>query len=143
MKPSLQVLAFSVAGRPVPTARPRVLKTGWTYTPKSTIDGQRMVAEAALVATNGIRPLFAGCALSVVIEACFRHPQRTAKKRIPAGWTPMVQMPDVDNLAKTVLDACHGIVWTDDNQVAELVIRKWRVPNEADEGFHVEVREIT
>jgi Holliday junction resolvase RusA-like endonuclease len=33
--------------------------------------------------------------------------------------------PDVDNIAKTVLDGCnHAGVWGDDRQVAELVARK-------------------
>jgi hypothetical protein len=32
--------------------------------------------------------------------------------------------PDVENLAKALLDALTGILWVDDGQVAELVLRK-------------------
>ena len=33
-------------------------------------------------------------------------------------------VPDVDNLAKAVLDACNGLLWADDGQVVELVVRQ-------------------
>lgn len=98
-----------------------------------------MVGEAALAATGGKRPLFPDGALSVTISACFQWPKATAKKRILPGWTPMAQQPDVDNLAKTILDGCNGVLWADDNQVTHLSIRKWRVESPDDEGFHVEV----
>lgn len=34
--------------------------------------------------------------------------------------------PDLDNLAKLVLDALNGIAYHDDGQVSTLVCRKWR-----------------
>ena len=42
--------------------------------------------------------------------------------------------PDVDNYVKSVLDACNGLAWEDDYQVAGLVVEKaWAKPSE--EGF--------
>ncbi len=32
--------------------------------------------------------------------------------------------PDIDNLIKTVLDACNGHVWKDDNQITEITSSK-------------------
>lgn len=133
------LICFSVHMKPTATARPRVLKTGRTYMPRTTVTAQRMVGEAALQAAGSKRPVWPSQCVSVTIEACFRWPTGTAKKRIPPGWTPMPQKPDVENLAKTVLDGCNGILWTDDAQVVELTIRKWRVSDPADEGFHIEV----
>jgi Holliday junction resolvase RusA-like endonuclease len=37
---------------------------------------------------------------------------------LPAG------KPDIDNLYKTVSDACEGVVYLNDSQIAELIIRK-------------------
>lgn len=33
--------------------------------------------------------------------------------------------PDLDNLAKSVLDACSGICWVDDRLIAILEQEKW------------------
>lgn len=33
--------------------------------------------------------------------------------------------PDLDNIAKSVLDALNNIVYTDDSQIVKLVISKW------------------
>lgn len=132
-------ITFSVAGRPQATARPRVLKNGGSFMPKTTVAAQRMVAEAALVAAGSKRPLWPTGCVSVAVNACFGWPAGTAKKRILPGWTPMPKKPDVENLAKTVLDGMTGIVYTDDNQVVELTISKWRTDNPAQVGFHIEV----
>lgn len=45
--------------------------------------------------------------------------------------------PDVDNLAKGVLDTLNGLLYVDDGQVADLTIRKWHAG--ADEQPHVEI----
>ena len=37
---------------------------------------------------------------------------------------PYTKRPDIDNLAKAILDGLNGIAYTDDNQVAELEIQK-------------------
>ena len=33
--------------------------------------------------------------------------------------------PDVDNIAKAVLDALNGVIWVDDKQVVELTVKKY------------------
>ena len=35
-----------------------------------------------------------------------------------------MKKPDVDNIAKAILDSLNGLPYKDDNQVAELVVRK-------------------
>ena len=47
--------------------------------------------------------------------------------------------PDLDNLAKTILDGCNGIVYADDAQIIELTVSKWRVEKPEDVGMHVEI----
>lgn len=68
-------------------------------------------------------PLFLG-AVRVVIEATWACP-KSARKADRARRRPRVGKPDCDNLAKAVLDAGNGVLWGDDAQVAELIVRRW------------------
>ncbi|KEK60705.1 endodeoxyribonuclease RusA family protein [Staphylococcus aureus 1101-1 2011] len=45
------------------------------------------------------------------------------KKREMVGQYKVTK-PDIDNLIKTVLDACNGHVWKDDNQITEITSSK-------------------
>ena len=49
---------------------------------------------------------------------------KQVKQQLSDGmlWRPV--RPDIDKLARAVLDALTGIVWVDDDQVVELVCRK-------------------
>ena len=33
--------------------------------------------------------------------------------------------PDVDNVAKSILDSLNGMAYKDDSQVVECIVRKW------------------
>jgi Holliday junction resolvase RusA-like endonuclease len=57
------------------------------------------------------------------------------------------QKPDLDNLVKLVLDSCNGVVFGDDSQIVELLVRKAWCENtiyKADsmQGVSIHVREI-
>jgi Holliday junction resolvase RusA-like endonuclease len=41
-----------------------------------------------------------------------------------AGEILPVVKPDLDNVAKLILDALNGVAWHDDNQIARLTISK-------------------
>ena len=81
--------------------------------------------------TNGILSLFPTQTVSLQLTFC-RHPPNSffqAKKRNGKDLRKMINepdkmKPDIDNLAKFVMDALTGIVYTDDSQVTELVLRK-------------------
>ncbi len=42
-----------------------------------------------------------------------------------AGEMRPTKKPDVDNYLKTVGDALNGVVWSDDSNIVEAVVRKW------------------
>lgn len=48
--------------------------------------------------------------------------------------------PDIDKLARGVLDAMHGIVIVDDRQIVRLEVAKRYAP---EQGVHIRVEEIT
>jgi crossover junction endodeoxyribonuclease RusA len=49
---------------------------------------------------------------------------------------------DVDNVAKSVLDGLNGVAYEDDNQVVELLVRKYKVTRKEEERVEIEIREF-
>lgn len=118
-------IAMFIPTVPRPTARPRVLKTGRTYLPKPTKDAQAVVTQACKQAGDTYPYFDSSRALSVEIEALYPYP-KSFPKRKQTRKQPMQVRPDLDNLAKTVLDAANGILWHDDAQITNLQVSKWR-----------------
>ena len=117
-------ITFSVPGDPVPQPRPRVSTRGGfarAYVPaKHPVHAYRTaIAEAAdeagLVAQD--EPI------SVVIDAVFVRPKSHLLKRGVKPDAPKLPRPDVDNIAKAVLDALQDVIG-DDTCVARLVVEK-------------------
>ena len=50
-------------------------------------------------------------------KAYFTRPKRLLRKKDPDGPVPYLSTPDVDNIAKTIMDALNGVAWEDDRQV--------------------------
>ena len=112
-------ITFSIPGDPVPQPRPRVTTRGGfgrAYVPRShAVHGFRKAVQLAARAA-GATPH--GEPVEVVIDAVFARPKSHRKDG------PALPRQDVDNLAKSVLDALTGIAWDDDRQVRRLVIEK-------------------
>ena len=97
---------------PVPKARARVTRTGHAYTPKRTMQAEEFIRIAA--AKYAPREPIQG---PIILDLFFVMPIPKSAKHICS--TYHTKRPDVDNLAKLVLDALAGW-WNDDAQVAEL-----------------------
>jgi Holliday junction resolvase RusA-like endonuclease len=101
-------LAFAVPGKAVPKGRPRVFR-GHAITPKRTRRYEELVAFHADAAVERLRD--AGFTWGLDADAyrvtliVFAGDKRHS---------------DVDNLAKSLLDGCTGILWNDDYQVHDL-----------------------
>jgi Holliday junction resolvase RusA-like endonuclease len=100
-------IGFIVDGEPLPKQSFRIGVHGG-YTPARVASWQAEVAIRAKEAMRGGVP-FEG-PVSVLLE--FR---RKSRRRC-----------DIDNLSKAVLDAIQGIVYGNDDQVAELCARKFK-----------------
>jgi len=119
-------IEFTVPGRPVPMARPRVTAHG-TYTPEKCRIYKNYVASLARAAMRENKPMEGAVQCHILL--CFDVPKSYTKgKKLAAAHN--VQKPigrntgDVDNHAKAVMDALTGIVWRDDSQVTRLSISK-------------------
>ena len=117
--------AFTVPGKPISKGRPRFARGGHTFTDKRTQLAEANIRDSYLRAHDG-SALLTG-ALVVVITATFEIPASWAKKKRAAaldGSLPHVSRPDLDNVAKAVLDALNGIAFADDAQIVHLLCDK-------------------
>jgi Holliday junction resolvase RusA-like endonuclease len=117
-------IAFSVLGEPVPQPRPRVSTRGGfarAYVPaQHPVHAYRQSLSAAARAA-GLGET--GEPLNVVIDAVFERPKSHMTKAGVKPTAPRLPRPDVDNLAKAVLDALQDVIG-DDTLVARLVVEK-------------------
>ena len=117
-------ITFSVPGNPVPQPRARVSTRGGfarAYVPSKhpVHDYRTQLAVAARLA--GLTPT--GEPLSVVIDAVFERPKSHRNKSGVKATAPVLPRPDVDNVAKAVLDSLQDVMG-DDTMVARLVVEK-------------------
>ena len=122
------MLHFEVEITPVAKGRPRYAKRGnfvQTYTPKKTVDYEDVIRENAKIAMGTSEPLEAP--LSVLLMFGMPIPASTPKKALDGylnGSVRHTKKPDLDNLAKAVMDAMNNVVYLDDNQINRLTIEK-------------------
>lgn len=64
--------------------------------------------------------------IEIRIACWFERPKSHSKKRRQQA-EPKTTKPDLDNLAKAILDALNEIAYNDDGQVCRLTVEKWYV----------------
>ena len=115
---------FSVAGQPVPQPRPRVSTAGGFA--RAYVPGQHPVhayREAIAAAARAAGLTTTGEPLNVVIDAVFERPKSHMCKAGVKSTAPRLPRPDVDNIAKAVLDSLQDVIG-DDSMVGRLVVEK-------------------
>lgn len=96
-------------------------RSGTVYTPAQTVAQEHNVGWSAKQAM-GDKPLMEG---PVCVEI-------NSWRAIPPSWTKakkaaaiyVTGKPDCDNLGKLICDAMNGIVYGDDSQICDLIIRR-------------------
>lgn len=123
------IINFSIPGKPQGKGRPRFdTKTRKIYTPKKTVDYESRVRILYQMAAR--RYMFPeGTPLCVQINAYY--PMAKSMKSDRVGHYALVK-PDIDNVAKAVLDGLNGVAYHDDNQIAVLMARKMNAPENGD-----------
>ncbi len=123
---------FIVIGNPQGKMRPRFTHKGGgrTYTPKKTIEYEEHIKTCYKRYVKK-RSYDDDVSLHVTICAYYPIPKSYSKaKRAQAERGNIIpkSKPDVDNIAKVVLDALNGVAYVDDKLVAGLlVIKKYSV----------------
>ena len=114
--------------------RPRHMRNGHTYMPTEYTSYKRRVAEAYLAAGGG----HMGAAPVALTIDVMRHLPGSRPKRVVAE--PDTVRPDVDNIAKGVMDALNSVAYDDDAQVVSLCVLKCERMRGCPDRMRVNVR---
>lgn len=122
-------IKLTVPGPPKGKARARTVRgiggQTFSYTPEGTVLYENLVKTCY---SQNCRFSFQnGEALDVHIHAFYDIPKSTSKKKrehMLSGDILPTKKPDIDNIAKCILDALNGVAYHDDTQVVLLTIRK-------------------
>lgn len=127
----MKKLLFTVPGRPQGKARARTfynpkLQKMSSITPESTVLYENLISTCYQNAAGNNR--FSDEAyIKLRIQAFYEVPKSASKAKkamMLSGEVLPSRKPDIDNIAKVVLDALNGVAYRDDVQVVELLMRK-------------------
>ena len=104
--PAKGPLRIIIPGRPVPKGRPRFGRNGQVYTPKKTREYEELVGWYAKQCMT--EPLEGNVML---------HIKTYVKNNVS---------PDLDNIAKAIMDGLNGVAYKDDRQVMCLTVQRLR-----------------
>lgn len=118
------VVHYHIEGTPVPKKRPRFsTRNGFvqSYTDKGTRDYEDHVRQTSIAAMGTTEPLETPVGVYLYIRLPI--PKSYSKKLTEAcleGLEKPIKKPDIDNLAKSLLDGMNGVVFKDDSQIVSL-----------------------
>ena len=116
------MLVITIPGEPKGKGRPRLGK-GFAYTPKDTVNYENWVKTCFL---NQEGKMLEG-ELKAEIICYYSIPKSASKNKaeqMRKGIVRPIKRPDIDNIAKIILDSLNGMAYKDDSQVVELNIKK-------------------
>ena len=123
----MMLFTFTIPGPPVGKGRPRLGRGGHVYTPPRTVAYENVVRLTALAARGARQPIRDG-PVGGWVTCTAPMPQRASSKlRLACGDKAYVGKPDLDNVAKIILDALsHDVLYHDDSQVSFLELSRRR-----------------
>ena len=117
---------FDVIGDIVGKQRPRVnTNTYIVYTPTKTKDYEKLIQQYFMIKYPNHKMLEGRIAVEIV--AYIKLPNNISKKKAKEMLNESIsptKKPDIDNIAKSILDALNKFVFNDDNQITKLLIQK-------------------
>jgi Holliday junction resolvase RusA-like endonuclease len=119
----METVHLVIDGEPVAKGRPRFYN-GHTITPAKTSNYENYAKELFMISKQ---PKLEGY-IEATIRAYFSIPKSTSNKKrqlMLEGEIFPTKRPDLDNIAKIVLDALNKLAYDDDSQVVRLVIEKY------------------
>lgn len=121
-------IEFEVPGEPRGKERHRTGRYG-TYTPSKTVEYEKTIQKAFRSYWDIPElPFPAKKPLVASITAYYKIPKsksKSTKLEMLSDKIRPTKKPDVDNIAKVVMDALNGVAWKDDAQVVNLHVCKF------------------
>ena len=140
------MIDFYVMGTPVAMPRPRVVRTPSgktrTYNSSKSSTYKKMIKIHAKNAMNKAHESMTEQPLKMELTFLFKPPKSYSKKKLLAvtkGELRYTKLPDADNLAKTVMDGLNRVLYKDDSQIVELVVKK---EYGLEDGLKIKVEEL-
>ena len=124
MSDSPTLVHFVIPGKPVGKGRPRVTTHG-TYTPRVSVLYENWVKTCAEKAMDGL-PILEG-PINISVRIFIQIPRSWSKKKTnqAINWKLLpATRPDIDNIVKSITDACNGLVYVDDRQIVDIQVSK-------------------
>lgn len=120
------IYEFEIPGKITGKGRPRVnTTTAIAYTPTKTKEYEELVKQYFMIKCRGANPLEGR--IAITIKAYFGIQKSTKKSQIEEmlkGDISPTKKPDIDNIAKIILDSLNKLAFKDDNQITKLSIEK-------------------
>ena len=103
-------------------------------TPENTVNYEAKIAEAYKASIKSGEDTYHEGPVHIFIVVDFAIPESYSKKKKSQcclGVLLPTKKPDIDNVAKVVLDALNGVAYKDDTQVVSLqVVKSWALGSE-------------
>lgn len=135
------MISFSIPGEVRGKGRPRFVKaTGRTFTDAQTVSYENLIKYTCTGAMEGAALASGPVWLSIAVH-CAPPASTSAKRRVAMLRQDELpaKKPDLDNIAKLVMDALNGVAWHDDKQVVVLNVSRRYAETSA---LYVTFREI-
>lgn len=136
------MISLTIPGEPVAKGRPRVTKTGITYTPAKTQGYENLIKMCYMEQCNNVR--LEGQLFAIVI-AYFQIPKSASKKKAKQMEEREIRptkRPDIDNVIKAIFDALNKLAYDDDSQIVSLRVEKLYSNNPRVEVALSEIKEV-
>lgn len=101
------------------------MNTGIVYTPNKTKDYELLVQQSFRLKYPRAEEIKGRVGIDII--AYIKIPKNTSKKKTElmlANEISPTQKPDIDNIAKSLLDAMNKLVFHDDNEVSKISVEK-------------------
>ncbi|MEK4702032.1 RusA family crossover junction endodeoxyribonuclease [Solibacillus sp. FSL R7-0668] len=123
------MIQFTIPGATQPQERPRFSRTGYGVTTHDAPKSRNYKELVKLVAWQNKPQEPLQGALKLEVDVYLMPPKKyhTKPKQalIASGELRPTTKPDTDNLVKGIKDGMSKIIWVDDAQIVELVVRKF------------------
>ena len=111
------------------------------YKAHEDVDYEKQIREAYLRTYAIARPLPDVLEVEIITNMFIgEKATKSTMKLLSEGKVFPAKKPDIDNIAKAVLDALNKVAWEDDRQIVKLTVEKLYVDKKEDEGLVVGIR---